>query len=35
MSDSITYQYAFPSSLVRADGLNELFLAKYSEVQKK
>ncbi len=35
MSDTITYQYAFPSSLVKTGNQDELFLAKYSEVQKK
>lgn len=35
MSDTITYQYAFPSSLVKNGNQDELFLAKYSEVQKK
>lgn len=35
MSDTITYQYAFPSSLVKTADQGDLFLAKYSEVQKK
>ena len=35
MSDTITYQYASPSALTRHAGEDELFLAKYSEVQKK
>lgn len=35
MSDTITYQYATPSALLKAKGQDELFLAKYSEVQKK
>lgn len=35
MSDIITYQYAYPSSLTKAAAQDELFLAKYSEVQKK
>lgn len=35
MSDTITYQYAAPSALLKAAGQDELFLAKYSEVQKK
>lgn len=35
MSDTITYQYAFPSALVKTGGDDELFLAQYSEVQKK
>jgi len=34
MSD-ITYRYTSPSSLLKADGREELFLAQYSEVQKK
>ena len=35
MSDIIAYQYAFPSALLHAAGGDNLFLAKYSEVQKK
>jgi hypothetical protein len=35
MSDTITYQYALPSGLGRAGNADELFLAQYSEVQKK
>ncbi len=35
MSDTITYQYDVPSGLSKAAGFDELFLAKYSEVQKK
>ncbi len=35
MSDIITYQYAFSSSLVKNANQDELFLAKYSEIQKK
>jgi hypothetical protein len=35
MSDTITYQYRNPSSLSRVDDNDELFLAKYSEIQKK
>lgn len=35
MSETITYQYAAPSSLVSANGQDQLFLSKYSEVQKK
>jgi hypothetical protein len=35
MSDTITYQYASPSALLKQAGEDELFLAKYSEVQKK
>jgi hypothetical protein len=35
MSDSITYQYTRPSLLMRESNGDELFLAKYSEVQKK
>lgn len=34
MSDTITYQYNKPSALSRANLADELFLAKYSEVQK-
>jgi SWIM zinc finger len=35
MSDIITYQYATPSSLIHHASNDELFLAKYSEVEKK
>ncbi len=35
MSDTITYQYNKSSTLNKSDSLDELFLAKYSEVQKK
>ncbi|MCU0385010.1 MAG: DUF6493 family protein [Flavihumibacter sp.] len=35
MSDQITYSYATPSSLVKGLQGDELFLANYSEVQKK
>lgn len=35
MSDQITYSYANPSSLVKGLQGDELFLANYSEVQKK
>jgi hypothetical protein len=35
MSETITYQYQAPSALKRSDLSDELFLAKYSEVQKK
>lgn len=35
MSDTITYRYAAPSSIIHAAGKDELFLAKYSEVEKK
>ncbi|RKR81833.1 hypothetical protein BDD43_1991 [Mucilaginibacter gracilis] len=35
MSDTITYQYNKSSALNKANSLDELFLAKYSEVQKK
>lgn len=34
MSDFITYQYPSPSSLISSGNSDELFLAKYSEVQK-
>lgn len=34
MSDTITYQYSQPSSLKKSTLSDELFLAKYSEVQK-
>lgn len=35
MSDTITYQYNKSSALNKSDSSDELFLAKYSEVQKK
>jgi hypothetical protein len=35
MSEVITYQYTRPSLLSKANEANELFLAKYSEIQKK
>ncbi len=35
MSDTITYRYTAPSSLVNTAGREELFLAQYSEIQKK
>ncbi|WP_207431524.1 SWIM zinc finger family protein [Sabulibacter ruber] len=35
MTDTISYQYANPSSLVKNASQDELFLAQYSEVQKK
>jgi hypothetical protein len=35
MSDTITYQYNRSSALSKSASLDELFLAKYSEVQKK
>jgi hypothetical protein len=35
MTDSITYQYNFPSALNQAGDHAELFLAKYSEIEKK
>ncbi|OQP62637.1 hypothetical protein A3860_26870 [Niastella vici] len=34
MTDLITYQYAFPSALNPAGDQEELFLAKYSEIEK-
>ncbi|NDV66125.1 SWIM zinc finger family protein [Bacteroides sp. 224] len=34
MEDLLTYQYAMPSSLVKKGNAEELFLAKYSEIQK-
>src|ERR1044071_1126407 len=34
MSDTLTYRYNAPSSLVRSNDDDELFLSKYSEVQK-
>jgi SWIM zinc finger len=35
MSDIITYQYAFSSALIKSALQDDLFLAKFSEVQKK
>lgn len=35
MSDIINYQYTSPSALIKSAMADELFLAKYSEVQKK
>lgn len=35
MSETITYQYAEPSALLKLKDNEELFLAKYSEIQKK
>jgi len=35
MPNSITYQYASPSQLKKGSNQEELFLAKYNEVQKK
>lgn len=35
MEDLLTYQYATPSALVKKAGKEELFLSKYSEIQKK
>jgi hypothetical protein len=35
MSEIITYQYLKPSALNKSNSFDELFLAKYSEVQKK
>jgi len=35
MPETITYQYQEPSSLTHTAGADELFLSKYSEVQKK
>src|SRR5690349_14820783 len=35
MSETITYQYSNPSTFLAQPGADELFLAKYSEVQKK
>ncbi len=35
MSGTITYQYKSPSALYKSAGNDELFLAKYSEVEKK
>jgi len=35
MSETISYQYANPSTLAHSSERNDLFLAQYSEVQKK
>ena len=35
MSETITYQYSSPSSLIKSADRDELFLAKYSEIEKK
>ena len=35
MSDTITYQYTSASSLIKSRSSDELFLAKYSEIEKK
>jgi hypothetical protein len=35
MSDTITYRYTAPSAIINSAGNGELFLAKYSEVEKK
>lgn len=35
MSDTITYQYSSPSAITKSGMQDELFLAKYSEVEKK
>lgn len=35
MEDMLTYNYARSSSFVKKDALEELFLAQYSEIQKK
>ncbi|MES1216278.1 MAG: SWIM zinc finger family protein, partial [Bacteroidota bacterium] len=35
MSDTITYQYKLPSAINKSGDQDELFLAKYSEVEKK
>lgn len=35
MTDTISYQYAAPSALQRSTGQDELFLAKYCEIEKK
>ena len=35
MADTISYQYAAPSALQRSADQDELFLAKYSEIEKK
>ena len=35
MADTISYQYAAPSALQRSAEQDELFLAKYSEIEKR
>ena len=35
MTDTISYQYAAPSTLERSADQDELFLAKYSEIEKR
>ena len=35
MTDTISYQYAAPSALQRSADQDELFLAKYSEIEKR
>ena len=35
MSDTLTYHYNFPSSLIKNAEQDELFLSQYSEIQKK
>lgn len=35
MNDLLSYIYNTPSSLTKGKGGDELFLAKYSEIQKK
>lgn len=35
MEDMLTYNYSRSSSLIKKDALEELFLAQYSEIQKK
>jgi len=35
MTDTISYQYAAPSALQRSASQDELFLAQYSEIEKK
>ena len=35
MTNTISYQYAAPSALQRSADQDELFLAKYSEIEKK
>ena len=35
MTDTISYQYAAPSTLQRSADQDELFLAKYSEIEKR
>lgn len=34
MEDTLIYNYSRASSLVRKDAMEELFLAKYSEIHK-